>query len=108
MEQIATLIEHVPADDAMAAEVSVLLQKFYPGHTWVVQATASQGQLTIRNPSLSYKMGMRMFLPQFISHGDLVAKVMRYGGEFLERHGIPRAKAERDEVVAHWNLARFK
>lgn len=110
MEQIPSLIDYVDADDSLAKFVSELLQKYYPGHPWLVQATHSQGQLTIRNPALSYKMGMRIFIPKIVNYNDLQGKIMRYAGEFLERHGVSRnpVLADREMIQEEWAKGRFK
>jgi hypothetical protein len=104
-----SLIEHCSADDALAKFVLELLHKHYPGHTWIVQATHSQGQITIQNPSLSYKMGMRMFIPKLSDYNSLVKAVVKYGGEFLERHRISREKkADRDQIQELFKTGRFQ
>ena len=109
MQQIETLIEHCEQDNDLAKFVLELLHKHYPGHTWLVQATHSQGILTIQNPSLSYKMGMRMFIPKIVNYSDLIKKVIRYGGEFLERHNVSRQlKAEHDQIQELFQTGRFQ
>lgn len=102
-----SLIEHTAEDETLAKYVLEILLKHYPGHSWVVQAFSKQGYVTIQNPSVSYRMGMRLILPKIFTHGDMVTKIMRFGGEFLERYDIRRGKADPDETQHRWASARF-
>lgn len=107
-DEITSLIEHCPEDETMAKYILDRLLFHYPNHTWIVQAFTKQGYATIRNPSISYKMGMRMIFPKILTHGDLEHKILIFGGEFLERFDIRRAKADRDETQDRWKTARFR
>lgn len=120
MEEIASLIEHGADDDRLAKYMLDLLLKHYPGHTWMVQVFGKDGYATIRNPSISYKMGMRVIFPRAVksrlimpnsplrSLSDLDYKVVTMAGEFLERFDIRRAKANPDQTQERWNQARFR
>lgn len=107
-DEIASLIEFKEADDSLAKYVLEELQRHYPDHPWHVQAISSQGQIIIRNPSLSRKFCMRMILPKVVNHGDFQHKIMEFGGQFLERHGVPRNRADRDQVQMLWKKSGFK
>lgn len=103
-----SLIEHCDEDDAMAKYILELLVKHYPGHPWIVQAFTMLGYATIRNPSLSTKYGMRLIFPKIFTHDDLVKKIVRFGGEFLERFSVDRKKADRDQITELMKKSRFR
>lgn len=119
MEEIASLIEHDADDERLAKYILELLQRHYPNHTWVVQVFGKDGYATIRNPSLSYKYGMRIIFPRAAKNrliipggalskmGELEYKVIHSGGEFLERMGVPRKKAEAGQVEELFQRGRF-
>lgn len=114
-----SLIEHGADDDNLAKYMLDLLVKHYPGHPWIVQVFGKDGYATIRNPSLSYKMGMRIIFPRAVkgrlhmpgsplkAMSELDYKVIMGAGEFLERHGVPRKKAEREQVQELFVQGRF-
>lgn len=114
-----SLIVHSADDERLAKYMLDLLLKHYPGHTWMVQVFGKDGYATIRNPSISYKMGMRVIFPREVkgrlhmpgsplrSMSDLDYKVVTMAGEFLERFDIRRQKADPDETQERWKKARF-
>jgi hypothetical protein len=103
-----SLIKQSDQDDTFARYVAERCQHYYPGHTWIVQAFLAEGYCTIQNPSISYRYGMRMILPDYLPPGDLDKKIMRFCGEFLERYDIRRQRADRDETQERWKRARFQ
>lgn len=103
-----SILQFSPADEDFSKLVLGYLLKYYPGHNWLVQTCLKAGWCTIRNPAVSYKMGMRMILPEYLGPRDLELKVMRFAGEFLERYDIRRQKADRDEQQARYLDARFR
>lgn len=109
MSEIASLIEHCDDDESLAKNILERLLFHYPGHLWIVQAFGKLGYVTIQNPTLSYTMGMRMILPKIVNATDMEKKIMRFGGEFLERHRISREKkAEQDQIQELWRTGRFQ
>ena len=103
-----SLLPFSPADEDFAKLVLGICMKYYPRHTWVVQACLKAGWCTIQNPSVSYRMGMRLLMPDYLSPRDLELKVMRYCGEFLERYDVARKGADHDETQARFIAARFR
>jgi hypothetical protein len=81
----------------MAKNAAELLHKHYPGHLW---ATAIDGGfLDIRNLMISGDMGYRVKIGQLFSGSDWDKKVMRAGGEILERYRKRRGVV--DEAGIH-------
>ena len=68
----------------MAKNAAELLHKSYPGHLWAVSVDG--GFLDVRNLMLDGKMGFRLKIGQMFSGSDWDKKVMRAGGEVLERY----------------------
>jgi|TARA_Y100000310_G_scaffold315266_1_gene365601 hypothetical protein len=81
------------ADYALAKDICDLLMAHYPGHPWAVNADHDQGVSVIKNTALSRKGGMIMHIGKINGPSDLRDKVVRFGGEFLERYDIPRGEA---------------
>lgn len=92
----------------MSREADIMLGKFimeclvnyYPLHNWGVEVNHEAGYAAIR---LIYKdfegekrisnYGYVILIPNIQGKSDLQKKVMRAGGEWLERYGITRGKA---------------
>ena len=103
-----SLIEFVSADEALALQVLEQLRRHYPGFPWIVQAIHSQGQVTIQNPALSYKFGMRIKIGSLANHDEAMRKVVNFAGEFLERHNVSRtAPGTPDKVTELFRKGRF-
>jgi hypothetical protein len=81
-------------DEVVAKEVADLLLLHYPGYLWAVSidSRATVGMLDIRNLSLSGKWGFRFPLKDYLDGMDTRRKIMRAGGELLERYRMPRAR----------------
>lgn len=81
---------HQSADMRLARNIAVALNKWYPGHPWMVGASHEQGVIYIGIPALSgdYRVCIKISTlksdPGFLS-------VMRLVGEYLERFKLPRA-----------------
>lgn len=76
--------------------IAEMLHRHYPGHAWGVRCTG--GVAIVQNMALSGKWG-------FVLHSDKLQgpdaekRVMRAGGELLERYRISRAKAGVEQAV---------
>lgn len=79
-------------DEVIAKEVADLLLRHYPGYLWAVSIDSREtvGMLDIRNLSLSGKWGFRFPLKEYLDGMDTRRKVVRAGGEILERYRMPR------------------
>lgn len=85
-------------DILLCHQVSEVLNKHYEGHPWLVGANHDAGTINVQLTYLD-KLG-RMFKHGFLLHiskiqsiGDLEKKVMRSGGELLERWKLSRTRA---------------
>jgi hypothetical protein len=81
----------------LAKNAAELLHKHYPGHLWAV--TVDGCFLDVRNLYLDGKWGFRLSIPAIYSSSELDKRVMRAGGELLERYRQRRAHA--DEAALH-------
>lgn len=91
---MTTIVLTPPEHMDLARQVAGLLDQHYPGHPWYVEANA--GMVTVKLPAVALGMGFRLAMPELKSAQELKAGVIWAGGEFLERHGIPRRKFIRD------------
>lgn len=82
---------HVAADLAMTLRISETLERHYPAHPWMVTVSHAQGIAQIKLPLVMKRN------QAYILHLDKLAvdpglrKVVRAGGEILERYNMPRA-----------------
>lgn len=82
------------------------LAKVYPGYQWWVRAQANAGYFVIHCGEISSVMatnkpyGMVMHVSKMDDHGLLVKKIIRMGGELLERASLERGKS-RGKVPTH-------
>ena len=79
-------------DLVMAKQMADDLHTAYPGHLWAVAIDKSF--LDVRNLYLSGNWGFRLSIPQMYSSSDWDKKVLRAGGEILERYRQRRAHAD--------------
>lgn len=90
----------VKAELAWCHMVTDELLKHYPGHRWFVEAGSEAGTVTIK---LFYpdklgrvsRCGVLIHLNSLKTREGL-KKIMRLGGELLERFGLPRSRAPED------------
>ena len=81
----------------LAKNAAEILHKHYPGHLWAV---AVDGYfLDVRNLYLSGNFGFRLSIPAIYSSSELDKRILRAGGEILERYRQRRAHA--DEASLH-------
>lgn len=78
-------------DEILAKRAADLLDKHYPNHLWAVFVNSEEqgGVMHIKNFSISYRYGMVLHLNKL--DPDL-KKVIRSGGELLERAAMARGK----------------
>lgn len=76
-----------------------VLQKHYPAYAagWDVSIN-SGGVLYIRNTLLAGRMGCAIHTAK-LSNDPQLKKVMRYGGELLERYSLARSRSVSEEYV---------
>lgn len=88
-------------DEVIAKEVADLLLRHYPGYLWAVSIDSREtvGMLDIRNLSLSGKWGFRFPLKEYLDGLDTRRKVVRAGGEMLERYRMPRRGFSADDYA---------
>lgn len=97
------------ADILLCRQILDKLNQHYSGHMWHVKADHRTGVATIillyTNAQNQVKpCGVLMHINNLNSDPGLLA-VMRYGGELLERFGLPRTKAQPDAcLVARTNV----
>lgn len=86
-----------PRDMMVAKHVFEVLDKHYPGHAWMAHADGKQGVIIVRNKMLSSHWGYVIKVHDVISATDLDDKVMRAGGEILERFALTRGKFDGEQ-----------
>lgn len=84
------------SDMTMAKEVAETLHAHYPGHLWAV--TIRDGALVIKNLYLSSLWGMVLHIANITDASIRRKKVIRAGGEFLERANLRRGKYDGQDV----------
>jgi hypothetical protein len=82
-------------DVMLAKRMTDVLMKHYPEHPWAVYVDGEHGIAHIKNLGLSGNLGFVLHL-NFMEPdpNSLDRKVMRAGGEILERFGIKRGMAK--------------
>lgn len=103
MTQMATDTPELDVNDlVMARHMADTLHKHYPGHLWAVTCDGTKGIATVRNLALSGDWGYVLHLPLIYSASEWDKRVLRAGGEILERYRISRASFDRvaDQISA--------
>lgn len=86
------------ADDILLAKrAAELLNKHYPGHLWAVNVNSEGGVMIIKNYRLSFSYGMVLHLRNIYADPSL-RRVIRAGGELLERAHMVRGRATGEEA----------
>jgi hypothetical protein len=85
------------ADMMLAKHSADALDRAYPGHLWAVDVNG--GVLNIRNLLLSPVMGWRLRVPAIYSASDLQTRVVRAGGDILERFQMARGRLSEDQYA---------
>lgn len=81
-----------PRDLALASRSAAVLDHHYPGFNWVVTADHRTGLVTFKSGRIKIHLGMNLYLDR-INDGWDFRKVVRFGGEYLERFGFRRGRA---------------
>lgn len=101
MQEVTLDTPDIRANDlVMAKEMADALHAAYPGHLWAVQVQGDQGIADIRNLALVGNWGFRLRLPTIYSASEFKKRVLRGGGEILERYRVRRGRADADEIEA--------
>ena len=82
----------------LAKHAAELLHRHYPGYLWTVNV--NQGVLDVRNLNLDGQWGFTIKHVQSYSASDLDKKVMRAGGEILERYRQRRGTIDEAAILA--------
>lgn len=100
-EILTTDIPQLNANDLiLAKEMAEALHQAYPKHLWAVTAEGEKGICTIRNLALSGLWGYVLHIPKIYSMSDFKRKVLRAGGEILERYRLARGMANDDNIAS--------
>lgn len=84
-------------DILMAKNMAELLHRHYPGHLWAVSCDGKFAD--VRNMMLSGNWGWRVKVSGLSSGSDFDKKIVRAGGELLERYRLTRGKFNEDHVA---------
>lgn len=76
--------------------IMLKLGKNFPGYDWLVSADDKTGIVDIYLPEMGGNMAYTLHIAKLDSN---LKKVVRAGGEILERHGLSRVKAKVDELA---------
>lgn len=85
-------------DYNMAKEMSDVLFEAYPNHLWAVTCEGDKGIATIRNLALSGEWGFILKLNECYTASDWKKKIVRAGGELLERFNLYRGTGNQDAI----------
>ncbi len=93
-----------PLDRELGLKVLNKLHTAYPGWSWIVDVPPGQNVVIVRNATCDPRGRMGFVIYKDRLYGDpQLLKVMRAGGEFLERYRMRRA-AYRPEFVEGRNM----
>lgn len=84
-------------DEILAKRAADMLNKQYPGYLWAVNvnSTPTGGVLIVKNFSISYRYGYVLHIEKLDPE---LKKVMRAGGEILERARLNIGKWKDEEL----------
>jgi hypothetical protein len=101
ISNIATDAPDINANDyVMSMNMANTLHQHYPGHLWAVTCDGTKGIATVRNLGLSGKWGFVLKLKDHSTASDWDKRIVRAGGELLERYRLTRGKLRIDEYGA--------
>lgn len=86
-----------PEEQFLAMRIAQLLDTKYPGHVWGVHINKTVA--TVRNMMLSGTHGYTLHLSNLRTDDDFNRRVIRAGGEILERFAVSRGKLRTDEIA---------
>lgn len=84
-------------DVIMAKNMAELLHRHYPGHLWAVSCDGKFAD--VRNLALSGNWGWRIAVAKLSSGSEFDKKVVKAGGELLERYNLARGKFNVDRYA---------
>lgn len=101
--EIDVQTEHDAADIALCKEIYEILNKHYPAHLWQVGANSYTGVVDIkllypdgRHRITNFGYGLKI---SSLDAPFIKKKIIKAGGELLERYGLPRSKATAYTIV---------
>ena len=97
MLEISGEASGVVADYDTAKRIAETLNRHYPGHLWGVTASHETGIATVLNLRLSGRWGFIVKLSEIL-HDPSMKKVIRAGGEILERYKVSRGVFDQDRI----------
>lgn len=93
-------------DMALGKKILDILEKHYPLHAWFVDVNHESGHCSIqlmyegKDKSVRiWKYGYLLHIVKFSDAVDIEKKVMRAGGEILERYGMARRKVSENDIM---------
>lgn len=95
--------ENEAKDVALCKRILDALNKYYYGHRWFVNADHTAGTACLfllygDNNGRVKRAGCLMHINK-IQENDGLKQIMIYGGELLERFGLPRTKASEESAM---------
>ena len=101
MNEIVTENPQLTANDLVTAKtMAETLHQHYPGHLWAVTCDGATGMASVRNLALSGMWGFQLRLPATYTASDFKRRVVRAGGELLERFRVSRGALRPDEMAS--------
>lgn len=92
-------------DMAIGKKMLDVLEKYYANHAWIVDCNHESGHATIQlmyegnNKEVKvWKYGFLLHLNK-LNSDNLEMKVMRAGGEILERYGMARKQLSDNDII---------
>lgn len=83
-----------------AKNMAEWLNEQYPGHLWAVNVKGEQGIATVHNLMLSGQWGFILKLDKNYSASDFRRRVIKAGGELLERYNVRRGVVDQAQLAA--------
>ena len=89
--------EYDAADEELCRKVSEILNRHYPDHLWMVGADHHAGLIYVELPYDTlihvYNLGFKLHINKLGNAKSMQKKVMKAGGELLERYKLKRGRA---------------
>ncbi len=86
------------ADLFLTGQVADVLQRHYPGHAWLIEVSHAQGVVMLSIPLFMGRNKFVLHMTNLKSDPGL-RRVVRAGGEILERYRIPRQRFGLDHFL---------
>ncbi len=110
--EVKTYIDTHTKNDAediiMCGKVSEILNRHYPDHLWMIGADHEAGMIYVELPYDTkihvYNLGFKLHINKLGNAKSMQKKVVKAGGELLERYKLKRGRASQDVLgLAHEN-----